>query len=456
MKRFLFIISTILVLFVVESCSSKRSSSTHTEPPPEWVQRKPQSPHYYIGVSSASKHGATPDEYIQSAQQRALGDLAASISVNIESSSFFTVMETNNLIYENYSRDILASTSKELEGYELVDSWEDNSNYWVYYRLSRDKYHRIREQRKEQAINNAKNKYQRAQSMLERGSHFNAFKFYVEAMEDLKLYLGESTKTNFNDEVIDFGTFMYNEIADFLSNLNIHHNNNKITVKRGIDVNPELLKFHILDKNDKPVADIPLRISFTGSGLLRGSATSGADGSFIVDMRRVGSHSGSETLRLTIDMQNLSRVSSDQVIRDIINNMPAPNSHLIIKLEKPKLFISSTEKSLDRTRGSNDLKEVLKANIRNFYDFTSNRNDADFIVDMTTNTSRKGTYINEYYVTMSIEVTMNDKSGNNVLRRNLSNDHMGSSYENASENAYRESLRTIERRLVRDLINVVN
>lgn len=95
-----------------------------------------------------SKKGFTPADYMANAQQQALGDLASNISTNIESSSVLSVIETKYHIGENYSKEITASTSHQLEGYELVETWEDENFYWAYYRLSKSHYAKIREEKK--------------------------------------------------------------------------------------------------------------------------------------------------------------------------------------------------------------------------------------------------------------------------------------------------------------------
>lgn len=441
--------------FIFNSCNTSRRSSEPSEPIPEWVVRKPQSPMYYIGVSSASKIGASPNEYITSAQQRALGDLASSISVNIESTSMLSIIETNYNISENFSRDITASTSKELEGYELVDAWEDGNNYWVYYRLSRETYHRIRQEKKNKAISDAKNKYARALDMFDRNSHYQAVKFYAEALEDLKMYLGESTVTEIAGKQQDLGNYVFNRIADFLTELQIYHPKNEIKVKRGVTIDPDLLTFKIMDQNNVPVSDIPFRVSFTGPGLLRNSEISDSDGRITCAIRQFTSAGDVETLRLSVDMQNFSRISTDPMIRNIIRNMPAPTASLRIIIQNPTLYISSSEKEFNNVRTLKELKNSLIGNLGGSFMIIDDRSQADFIIDIDSNTAKKGTYLNEHYVTMRCSINMTDNRGNNVFRRNISNDHMGHSYENASSNAYRETARTIERRTAADIINTV-
>ena len=103
----------IIVLFqlltLVASCQTLKKQKFVKTPMPEWVKTKPQNSMYFIGVSSAPKKGFTPADYMASAQQKALGDLASSISTNIESSSVLSVIESNFQLDENYSKEIISS-----------------------------------------------------------------------------------------------------------------------------------------------------------------------------------------------------------------------------------------------------------------------------------------------------------------------------------------------------------
>ena len=39
-------------------------------------------------------------------------------------------------------------SQKDLEGYDLVSTWEDEKEYWLYYKLSKSKWAEIRSERK--------------------------------------------------------------------------------------------------------------------------------------------------------------------------------------------------------------------------------------------------------------------------------------------------------------------
>ena len=106
---------------------------------PGWVQKRPVSQAYYIGIAVASKTGDSKN-YIQIAKDAALNDLASQIQVNIAGDLMQKIVEKSGLVQDEFVRQIQTSTRAELEGFELVDTYETDNAYWVYYRLSKELY----------------------------------------------------------------------------------------------------------------------------------------------------------------------------------------------------------------------------------------------------------------------------------------------------------------------------
>ncbi len=451
-KTLIILISCFILFF---ACSTLKTSDNTDESIPDWVKQKPQSPFYYIGVSSSPKRGFSPGEYIQSAQQRALANLASEISVNIESKSMLSIIEINYNISENFSSDITATTSMELEEYELFDTWEDNDNYWVYYRLSREKYLQLRQEKKNKAIEDAKNKYFQAQKMIDKKMHINAYKLFADALADIKLYLGESTLTEINGQEADLGNFIFSEIIRFFNDIKIDYPENEITIKRGVEIHPDLVTFRILDKNDNPVQNMPFRINFSGSGLLRNIETSDSEGKIICAMKQISSVSNFETLNIGIDMPNLARTSTDHMTRNILRNIPAPERSVRIIIKKPAVYINSDEKEFDNELEGKPFKNAIISNTGRDFNIVDDKDTADYIITIQSNTTEKGVYLSEYYITISCIINLTDKQGNNLFQRNIRNDYTGRDFNNASQTAYQSVSRTIERSITRDIVNAV-
>jgi len=449
------IILLLQLLVLVSSCQIGKKYNYEKKPMPEWVISKPQTSIYYIGVSSSPKKGFLPADYQANAQQKALGDLASSISVNIESTSVLSIIETNYKLNENFSSDITASTNQTLEDYELVDTWENEEYYWVYYRLSKNTYASQKAQQKEQSILDAKNKYYQGRELLGRDLHYNAFQFYVEALTALKPYLGESTITNINGEDKDLGNEIFTAIADFVNNLKITFNSEEIKVKKAVEINTDAFSFTITDKNNKPVSGIPVKINFTGAGLLRNSEVSGNDGKVYCSIRKISSQPNNETLSVSIDMLSFSRAAKDHIVRSIIKNMPASENKMRVSVEKPILKIESKETEFDEIRKNQLLKSTFEGMLSNEFSINPNLKP-DFTLKITSNTLKNGEYYGEYEVIANYTFDLTDNAGNIVFRKTKSDEYSGADYQTATNKAYIEIAKSIERTITRELISSIN
>src|SRR6185436_7304031 len=139
-------VKRILIAFLaLAACGpSKTTSTTDTAiPRPSWLSVKPQTEAYYVGIGHGIKSGT--NNYVQEAKKSALEDITSEIKVNVSSTSVLTQIDQNKEFREKYEQMIQTTAADELEEFETVDSWEDDKNYWIYYRLSKQRYREIKE-----------------------------------------------------------------------------------------------------------------------------------------------------------------------------------------------------------------------------------------------------------------------------------------------------------------------
>ncbi len=445
----------LFIIVIMCGCSLLRPAPEEKDMP-EWITGSTEIPFYYTGIGSAPKQESQPNEYIRNARQNALADMAESISIEIESSSTLSVIESNYEVSRNFSYDVVASTHEELEGYELVDTWEDENYYWAYYKLSIEKYWEVKEERKSNAVSNALSKYEQAKEFQQSNEHYNAFIFYADALAELRPYLGERAVALIDGEEKDLSNHIFSRLVDFLNNINIYGQHDEITVKRGVSIDKQLVTFHVKDKDDNPVNNFPVRLDFTGRGLMRNREASDSEGEIVCALQKVSSSGNNETLSVSIDMQELSRVSGDQAIRSIIRNIPCPEGSIEIIVDKPTVFVASTEKEFGETNNGHLLKDKMKRSIRPHFDLAKSKNEADFIINIESNTTKKDKYLNEHYIIMECKIRMQDQKGNTLFNRDISNEYKDTSYQKASIKAYNEIARIIDRSIANNIARSIN
>jgi hypothetical protein len=124
----------ILTLIFLAGCSPKVQPPDPDSLKPAWLRTTPNQAGYYTGIGHSVKDGT--NNYVQSAKKSALDDLVSEIKVNVSSTSVLSQLETNKKLTEQYQQVIQTTAADEIEEFEMVDAWEDASNYWVYYRPS--------------------------------------------------------------------------------------------------------------------------------------------------------------------------------------------------------------------------------------------------------------------------------------------------------------------------------
>ena len=374
MNRSALILLLCFSLFVVGNAQPRKKTMRRYGAEPEWVTAKPQGGDYYIGISSAVKQGKSPDAYMAAARQNALADLAAAISTKMETSSTLYTLENTQQFGYNFSNDIKAATTVDLEGYELMGTWEDDNNYWVYYRLSRAVYSSKRAEKKRIAILKARDDVEQAAKMLSSGSGRTALMLYCGALAMLKPYLGESTFCTLKDgSETDIGILIYSKITDIL-NSTIVIPENGVALKHGIDINGDELSFKVISEDGIPLKNIPIKIFFSASGLNRPTATTGQDGVFACPIKRIKSSNSKEKLTFSVDVSSLAREITDEQIRMLVKNFKPAVTTVDINLINPKLSVNCKD---DIIAG------CARENLTPLFEIT--QGNADFEISITKN-----------------------------------------------------------------------
>src|SRR6185369_13234622 len=91
------------------------------------------------------------------AKQNALFDLASEIKVDISTNSVLQSVSTNNSFDQNFNSLIKLTNSDNIEGYTLVDTYENDKQYWVYYELDKEEYAKQKALKKQQTVTKACN-----------------------------------------------------------------------------------------------------------------------------------------------------------------------------------------------------------------------------------------------------------------------------------------------------------
>src|SRR5258708_14949015 len=170
------------------SIPAAKATKVLVNPKPAWLTAKPAEDIYYIGIGQSAKSGT--NNFIQEAKKSALEDLISDIRVTVSSTSVLSQIDANKEFQEKYEQIINTSAADENQEFEEVDSWQDERNYWVYYRLSKQRYKEIKEQQKRNAVTLALDFFTKAKQSERNDDLVEALGFYFQGFRAIEKYLG--------------------------------------------------------------------------------------------------------------------------------------------------------------------------------------------------------------------------------------------------------------------------
>ena len=221
-----------LITVLVFSCQSSKQT-TEVSPIPDWVKEYPISNTHYVGIGIADK-SSHPQDYIKIAQQNALQNLMSQIKVTISSQSVFLQMDRDYGYEEDFKSNIQVKADDILEGYELVSTFNQNNEYWVYYRLNKSTYFEKREARISEAIEESK--YHLSKAILLESNLKDRYVNFVKALSVLEPYLGEPLNTKFDRENVYLGSEIIARFRSYIDDFQVYCLTKKINAMVGSSV----------------------------------------------------------------------------------------------------------------------------------------------------------------------------------------------------------------------------
>ncbi len=426
------VLFSILITLLFISCSGTKQIVQIEEPVyPNWISNRPLSGDYYIGIAKALKNSA---DYSAVAKQNALMDLSSEISVKLSSESIFHQVDKGDSYREDFQSLIQMESQKDLEAYHLVASWENDKEYWLYYKLSKSKWAEIRAERKQKAVNEAYSYYKLALENKLNENVPSAVHYAVKALDILKLYMNESVKHQDLEYPLDVYCF------EFLANIH-----NSITYES--ELNLENREFLIgsdltLESFDlfmgKGNVPFKIRSSFKG---VPDRVFSKADG--VVEVRAYGMdvYRKEHFVQFILDWKGLLKAASpSDWIRSLVN-FPESSFKISVTPVWPKISISTEEFNLGQEFGQSILlNETLNYFQDKGFEIVDDSH-ADYKINIKANTHRGLTNNRMHTALLQYEFVVQDGSEKVIYQQNKRElKGVQASFPTAGINAYERSL----------------
>lgn len=451
-----------IAFLILCGCSpSLTNSSLKTDlqnPKPAWLSAKPIQDRYYIGIGHSVKDGI--NNYIQSAKKSALEDIISEIRVTVSSTSVLSQIDANKEFQEKYEQIIKTTATDELQEFEQVDAWEDDQNYWVYYRLSKQRYKEIKDEQKRNAVTLALDFFTKAKQSERAGDDVQALGFYFKGFGAIEKYLAEPIRLEYEGKEILLTNEIYASIQQLLDKMQLVATPHEIMLNRRVAQSAQTVVVSAIYKDSKkPIAGLPLKAAFEkGAGDVFPDYKTDEAGQSKILLTKISSKDMEQTVAVKVNMLNFAGENASDIYSLVAERMVVPKVNILLKVQRPIVYITSVEKTL----GINKSSEQITNRLKNFltssgFEFTDNRSKAELWMDVNAN-SEKGAVSGSIYITyVTAVIKVVSLDGNKEIYATTLDRIKGYSldYERSSQEAYNKSLEVLEKEKLPELLNAI-
>ncbi|NQV15929.1 LPP20 family lipoprotein [bacterium] len=431
-----------IVIFSIHCCGSSSTPSATPQniiekPKPQWLVDYPVDPNYYTGIGSASKN-QYGTEAQKSAQDLALADMASQITVTVTSDIITTLIEKGAITEDEYMATARSQAVADLEGHELMDSYQDQNYFYVYYRLSKAQYAAVQARKRQVALNLSTDFYKKAQEAIALSNFSESFSAAIQAFIPLIPYLNEALATEIDGKSVILSNEINQFIQVLLTDITLSPNQPSAAAKLGKPV-IEKLSMQAQSSNGMAIRNLPLRVNFKkGAGELVESINTGGRGFAQLQITSITSGEKLQILETTIDLSGLINDSHDPILKGIIETIPLPSARIILDVTNPTIYLESSEvfdgETLTQLQVEPRLKNLF---IENGFHFVKSPDQADWQMTLRASANKGTEFSGMFTAFADVSLSLVDRTtGDEIYKDSISREKgIDLSYANAANKA---------------------
>lgn len=427
-------ISTLIVIILLSACSS--TGKVVAPAAPAWTSDRPILNGQYVGIGSANKPATElePGSALRTAKERAVADLASEISVRVESESLLESLSKNGVINERFQSSIRSSSNAHLEGYQLVDSYDDGTRIHVYYRLSKAEYAARRAAHKSSALEEAEVQLLAGRNALELGRLPLALSHFGDGLRALEPYIGEVIQVDrkivraLRAAVTDL------QISAHVKSVTLSTENSfafplALLVKRpqAPDSTKSTTSAHSTNLLLGPVGDVPLRYRYhNGTYMKQATEFTDGQGQVVALIADVEVDRPETSIGIEIDLPRLIEQSGLGPWGAILDGVVSPTLALPLEVVLPRIYVNCSEATL---RAS--LRMALR---KGGHPLTENQNEAEILLSIEMEV-RAGTISRGFHTAWASAQIVARRSGGHIVYEDRISQVKGIQLDEASARA---------------------
>ncbi|MBK8947706.1 MAG: LPP20 family lipoprotein [Flavobacteriales bacterium] len=426
---------------------------------PAWVDGRPVTGAYYVGIGIAPKN--RPD-FQEAAKQNALNDLASEISVTVEGNSLLYTLDTRGQFTDSYTSTVRTRTSQQLEGFELVDSWDSGTELWTYYRLSKAEHARLLAEKKRAAVAQAIDLHTRSRAALDAGDLPGAFDQELRALIALRDHWGEADRTEIDGRSVVLANELHAGLQGLTAGLTLGSLPERCVLEPANGHRRELLirARHGTSGVLRDMAQVPLSASYPGSaGKVSVAKRTDADGHARITVEGVSLEAPAPELLVRLDLDALVNGAGDPaIVRTLTASLSVPELHVPIDLRMPRVLLKADERAYGSALANAGVAVALREELaRRGFRFVDREAESDLVIVLAADTREGGTTSGFYTAFLDITLTCTDRRTGELVHQTGRQGMKGVqlAYDKAALEAYKKGAQDLRQDLVPALIAAI-
>ncbi len=447
----------LLFVLICLACGASKPS-TQAPPKPAWLSTKPYQDGYYTGIGHSAKDGL--NNYIQAAKKSALDDLVSEIKVQVSSTSVLSQLDVNKEFSERYEQIIQTTAADEIEEFETVDAWEDDKNYWIYYRLSIARYRQIKEEQKRNATLLATDYFKKGLASENSNERLQALGFYFQSLRTVEKYLADPIRATVDNKEILLVNEIYARIQTLLDKLEVTVNPTQLKINRRVAQDAQSVIATVINKDiGAPAGAVPLAAAFVkGAGVVFPDYKADANGQAKILINKIDSRDLEQSVVVKVNIDALSGSANSPVYSLIAKTFKVPSAQVVMKVQRPLVYLMTEEKSLGQNKNNYQITNKLKNMLGNAgFEFLDDRSKADLLLEIVSD-SEKGSVNGSIHITYLTSVIKVYAAKENKVIYTTTLDRIkgyGLDFERSSQDAYNRGLETLEKEKFNELLSTI-
>lgn len=420
--------------FLFLACGSSKNNSTVLENAPEWVVKTPVNNFNYIGIGMASKASS---DYREKAQKMALTEISNSISVTVSSNNSLNVFQYDDTFNEFYRMNSMVSSAAFLEGYDVVDVFENENYYYTYLSLSKQKHQELKRARINKALESSLFKFDYAKKLTLEKNFTEAIKQQIYALEDISEFLSEDLRYKENQIEKPYVSYLMNSIFTSLNQIEIQFPSKQLNIKHASDPKEIYIQPITVVSQNKPLSMIPVSVFYSWQPGQKLDLITESNGNITLIVPRNCSKNNLEKINILLDTYSLVKnISQNRVVQKIFENYQSKKFELTVtkKLPTVELDVFLIEKNRKNLNALED--ELFQLFAADYFTLASKNVKKDFTITIE-NKKVENLQVNGKISTkLESRIKITNKSGHIVYQETIHNViGIGSSTELAEQDA---------------------